>query len=399
MANRGHLHGKTSRWIEILGEYDIEHRRQLSSDWESNEFWGDSVNRTFGKHHSACRQTTWKMLIVNSGKLDIRHWELESWYSEIISTLLRGLSGVEDGRRRMMKRLVLRYRIFDDALHYLENGSSGTSWHKDVVGTYVSSLIYRLARTRRSPGKGSTTEIGSRARGTCVEPLAHGSAHHQRQPQQQEPPSKHPGIFEKQPDEQTSSDDERVARELNLALVDAREELRESIQNRANNLTQPVVPRTYRRLRVGTIVWEKHDKAATLKTKSHKSWGNLSRATEQVSEVVYMTTSLVAPGKARKVHVDDLKLYVRCLARLEPPKVIELELDADKEDQRQMLEDPTWDNPEIIDSLQTCEYAGRRRSHHSVRLLSTLRATDWYRQMDTGGSGGGNDGAEELGIM
>ncbi|CZR49710.1 uncharacterized protein FPRO_14812 [Fusarium proliferatum ET1] len=278
-------------------------------------------------------------------------------------------------------------------------GSSGTSWHKDVVGTYVSSLIYRLARTRRSPGKGSTTEIGSRARGTCVEPLAHGSAHHQRQPQQQEPPSKHPGILEQQPDEQTLSDDERVARELNLALVDAREELRESIQNRANNLTQPVVPRTYRRLRVGTIVWEKHDKAATLKTKSHKSWGNLSRATEQVSEVVYMTTSLVAPGKARKVHVDDLKLYVRRLARLEPPKVIKLELDANKEDQRQMLEDPTWDNPEIIDSMRTCEYAGRRRSHHSVRVLSTLRATDWYRQMDTGGSGGGNDGAEELGIM
>jgi hypothetical protein len=550
MANRGHLHGKVSRWIEILGEYDIEYRHRSCTDKVMRLADGMSrlpeaqkedakpvelrlgIERILGitppMELSANTilpggRAPGKRLITNSGKPDIGHWEHESWYSEIISTLLRGLSSVGEGRRRLMKRRVLRYRIFDNALHYLENDESwalcatesevpiilqnahdrcghfavaitserlrGRHWwpsRASDIENYCRSCMVCQQTAPRVPASlsGSITKLApwdmvgmdyigpinppsteghqyilviadymtkfvglachttadgehvfetwesqwaamfgwpkviycdngshfvnmkvkmaAERHGTRMElgPTSHPSSTglpervvrlvknqlqkwaaereglalnlwHLAVPTINvnlnnryiegigtspamamlgwEPFSKHPGILEQLPDEQTLSDNEHVARELNLALVDTREELRENIQNRVNNLTQPAVPRTHRRLRVGTVVWEKQDKAGTLKTKFHKSWGNLSRVTEQVSEVTYMTTSLVAPGKARKVHVDDLKPYVRRLARLEPPKIAGLELNSDKEDQRQMLEDPTWDNPEIVD--------------------------------------------------
>jgi hypothetical protein len=49
--------------------------------------------------------------------------------------------------------------------------------------------------------------------------------------------------------------------------------------------------------------------------------------------------------------------------------------------------------------MRTCEHTGERHSHRLARASSTLQATRWYRRRDTGGSGNGNDRAEELGIM
>ncbi|KAG4266683.1 hypothetical protein FPRO04_13203 [Fusarium proliferatum] len=372
MANRGHLHGKISRWIEILWEHDIEYGYRSCTDKVMRLADGMSrlpeaqkedakpvelrlgIKRVLGvappTELSANTilpggRPPGKRLIARSEKLEIGHWEHESWYSEILSTLLKGLSSVEEGRRRLMKRRVLRYRIFDDALHYLENDESwalcATESEVPIIlqnahdrcGHFAVAITSERLRGRHWwPSRASDTE-NTAGRAWCANRQRPVFQHHSQGHR----------------DIPGDGDAGMGSRELNLALVDAREELQENVQNRANNLTQPAVPRTHKRLRVGTVVWEKQDKAGTLKTKFHRSLGNLSRVAEQVSEVTYMTTSLVAPGKTRRVHVDDLKPYVRRLARLEPPKVIELELGADKEDQRQMLEDPTWDNPEIVD--------------------------------------------------
>jgi hypothetical protein len=136
-----------------------------------------------------------------------------------------------------------------------------------------------------------------------------------------EPFVEHPVALNALPDDRMLTGNGCVSRQLKLALVGTRKGLREKIPNRGNNMTRPIVPRIQRRLRVGTASRKgkekkkerkkENDTAGKLKAKFYKTLGNLSMVVKQITEVTYMTESLVVPGKIRKLHIDDLEPCVR----------------------------------------------------------------------------------------
>jgi hypothetical protein len=163
-----------------------------------------------------------------------------------------------------------------------------------------------------------------------------------------EPFSRHPGVLDALPSDDCLENTDSTSRELNLALIDAREELRMEIQDQRSLRVDTELPPPPRQLRTGTVVWERLDKPGKLHTKFHKTWGNLSTVVQQSSDVTYMTKNLVGPPKIRKIHVDDLKPYISRLNRLRPPSLEHLIQREEDVDNRQMLEDLSWDHPEEV---------------------------------------------------
>ncbi|KAF5012459.1 hypothetical protein FDECE_1511 [Fusarium decemcellulare] len=136
-----------------------------------------------------------------------------------------------------------------------------------------------------------------------------------------QPFSKHAGVLDTTDLEDTLLHHDRMAREVNLFHIEAREEERELIRDEIvvrQALRDPPSPRS---IRIGTLVWEKQDKGGKLHGKFHQSWGNLSVVLAQLSSSTYLTQNLMGPKTERKVHVDDLKPFVRRLPRLEAPRL------------------------------------------------------------------------------
>jgi hypothetical protein len=61
-----------------------------------------------------------------------------------------------------------------------------------------------------------------------------------------------------------------------------------------------------------------------------------------------MTKNLVSPPKVRKIHINNLKPYVSRLDRLRPPSLEDLTRRNDDLDDRQILEDLSWDHAEEV---------------------------------------------------
>ncbi|KAG6033295.1 hypothetical protein E4U40_005484 [Claviceps sp. LM458 group G5] len=134
-----------------------------------------------------------------------------------------------------------------------------------------------------------------------------------------EPFSKHEGVDGEVSLNGMENENQVLIRETNLWNADAREERRESIRTQKSTDDQdPTKP--LRTFEVGNLVWEKLDKENKLKGKFHKSWGRLSKVMKKLSSVTYQVEPIEG-GVQRKIHVDDLKIYIPRQERLQSPRL------------------------------------------------------------------------------
>jgi hypothetical protein len=83
--------------------------------------------------------------------------------------------------------------------------------------------------------------------------------------------------------------------------------------------------------------------------KFHKTWGIYLRLFNKVQMLpTYMTKNLVSPPKVHQILVNNLKPYVSRLDRLRPPSLEDLTRRNEDVDDRQILEDLSWDHPEEV---------------------------------------------------
>ncbi|KAJ0127412.1 Protoporphyrin uptake protein 1 [Fusarium oxysporum f. sp. albedinis] len=125
--------------------------------------------------------------------------------------------------------------------------------------TNFSSVVYRFVRTCCPFSEEPTSKVGSIT---------------------------HPVAFNALPDDRTLTGNGCVSKQLKPTLVETRKGLQRK-QKKEN------------------------DTAGTLKTKFNKTLGNMPMVVKQITEVTYMTETLVVPGKIRKLHIDDLEPCMR----------------------------------------------------------------------------------------